>query len=210
MAETVPPEFDRFISRKQAAGDRHRPERPLAAGDTEQPIFANAVEAAELIGAAAKRAVGLYRPSRRTEAVWVKGESQLVVGLTGFEVTTGDGLLTVVVPVRCDQTGRARVSVTFVTGTDKHPAGVYAATHRRPQGPAMIIETWGENLVAYAWQCLLGLVAGVAGAVGKDNRGNILVPAEMTVNADGITVVPMARHRFAGSTGLTTTIRPRT
>jgi hypothetical protein len=66
----------------------------------------------------------------------------------------------------------------------------------------VVVRAWGENLVAFAWQCLLGLVSGVSGAVGKDGRGNVLVPAELVANADGLRVVPMARHRFAGSTGL--------
>lgn len=175
----------------------------MAAGDVAQPIFTNHREAAELISVAAKRSAGLFRPTKRTEVVWVDGDSQLAVGLTGMEVTTENGLLTVLLPVRCDQTGPARVAVSFAVGTDQQPAGLFAATHRRPTGPPIVVEAWGENLVAYAWQCVLGLVSGVAGAVGKDTRGNVLVPAELTVNSDGIGIVAMGRHRFSGSSGLT-------
>jgi hypothetical protein len=208
MADTVAPEFTRFVQGLQAAGEHEAPTAPMAAGDVAKPILTNPKQAAELMSAAAKRAAGLFRPTKRTEVVWVNGDSQLAVGLTGIEVTPADGLLTVVIPVRCDQTGPEHVSVTFAVGTDKQPAGLFAATQRRPSGPAVIIEAWGENLVAYAWQCVLGLVSGVAGAVGKDSRGNVLVPAELTVNADGIGVVAMARHRFSGSTGLTTPKTP--
>jgi hypothetical protein len=81
---------------------------------------------------------------------------------------------------------------------------VYAATFRRPNGPPLVVATWGDALVAFAWQCVLGLVAGVAGAVGKDERGNVLVPVELVASQRGLHVVPMARHRFAGSTGLRT------
>ena len=73
----------------------------------------------------------------------------------------------------------------------------------------MIVDAWGDALVAYAWQCVLGLVSGIAGAIGKDSRGNVLVPAELTATRRGLQIVPMARHRFSGSSGLLTTATKR-
>jgi len=87
-------------------------------------------------------------------------------------------------------------------GSAKEPSGLYASTYRRPNGPALIVDTWGEALVAFAWQCVLGMVSGIAGAVGKDTRGNVLVPAELIAANGAMRIVPMARHRFAGSSGL--------
>ena len=200
--DEVTPEFDRFVRAAERAGRYRAVAAPMAAGDVAPPVLVRPEEAGELMGASARRAVGLFRPTKRTEAVWTRGESRLAVGLTGIRVTTEAGLLGVVLPVRCDQTGRAEVTVTFAVGSDEQPAGLYAAAHRRPAGPEVVVRAWGENLVAFAWQCLLGLVSGVAGAVGKDARGNVLVPGELVANADGLSVVPMARHRFAGSSGL--------
>ena len=80
--------------------------------------------------------------------------------------------------------------------------GVFAAAHRRPYGPELIVTVWGEALVAFAWQCVLGLVSQIAGATGKDARGNVLVPVEFTADAKGLQIVPMARYRFSGSSGL--------
>jgi len=204
VVDVVTPEFDRFLRAEERAGRYPGVVALLAAGDVAQPVFLRPEQAGELMGAAARLAVGLFRPTQRTEAVWVRGESQLAVGLTGIRVTTQEGLLGVVLPVRCDQTGRAEVTVTFAVGSDEQPAGLFAAAHRRPAGPELIVSAWGENLVAFAWQCLLGLVSGVSGAVGKDGRGNLLVPAEVVANADGLRIVPMARHRFTGSSGLAT------
>ena len=61
---------------------------------------------------------------------------------------------------------------------------------------------WGDALVAFAWQCVLGLITGIAAATGKDARGNLLVPVELAVSARGIQILPMARHRFSGSSTL--------
>jgi hypothetical protein len=115
----------------------------------------------------------------------------------------------VTIPVRCDQTGEAEVHVTFAVGRPGRPAGLYASTQRRPRGPAVIVDTWAEAIVAFAWQIVLGLATGLAGATGKDARGNRLVPAELEATRDGLTIVPMARHRFAGSPGLTGAVTRR-
>jgi hypothetical protein len=203
-ADAVAPDFVRFLRRAQRAGRYRSPEFPMAAGDIADPVFASPEQAGELMSAVARRAVGLFRPTERTEAVWVRGENQLAIGLTGIRVATQDGLLSVVLPVRCDQTGPTQVAVAFAVGSEERPTGLFAAAHRRPAGPEVVVRVWGENLVAFAWQCLLGLVSGLAGAVGKDSRGNVLVPAELVANADGLRVVPIARFRFGGSTELAT------
>ena len=82
------------------------------------------------------------------------------------------------------------------------PAGFYAAASRKPSGPELIVDAWGEALVAFAWQCVLGVVTGIAAATGKDARGNLLVPVELIADGRGVAIVPMARHRFAGSSTL--------
>jgi hypothetical protein len=135
-ADVVTPEFDRFLRAEERAGRYPgMAAAPLAAGDVAQSVFLRPEQAGELMGAAARLAVGLFRPTQRTEAVWVRGESQLAVGLTGIRVTTQEGLVGVVLPVRCDQTGRAEVTVTFAVGSEKQPAGLFAAAHRGRPGP---------------------------------------------------------------------------
>jgi hypothetical protein len=147
----------------------------------------------------------LFHATKRTEVVWVAGDSELAVSLSELSVKFADGLILVLIPVRCDQTGSQLIEIAFVVGSPNQPAGLYASTYRRPNGPELIVSTWGESLVALAWQCVLGLVAGVAGAVGKDKRGNVLVPVEIMASERGLQIVPMARHRFAGSSGLKAT-----
>jgi hypothetical protein len=90
----------------------------------------------------------------------------------------------------------------FAVGSPERPAGLYAAAARRPNGPDIIVSTWGDALVAFAWQCVLELITGISAATGKDQRGNLLVPVEIAVTGRGIEIVPMARHRFAGSSTL--------
>lgn len=202
MAEAVAPEFARFVADERLAGRFPAAPRPVAAGQVIDRAVVGAAQASELMRVAARRAAGLIRPSKRAEVVWVEGESELAIGLLELRLKLDAGLITVLIPVRCDQTGPAVVEVAFACGSSDQPAGLYAAAHRRPRGPELLVASWGDALVAFAWQCLLGLVTGIAGAVGKDQRGNVLVPVELTVTARGIQIVPMARHRFAGTCGL--------
>ena len=135
--------------------------------------------------------------------VWVEGDSELAVEIGAVQIAIGHGRIDIVLPVSCDQTGQANVIVTFAVGEEGQPAGMYASTLRRPVGPTLIIDTWGEALVAFAWRTLLTLISQLAGAAGKDGRGNVLVPADFIANADGLLIQTMGRFRFSGSSGLT-------
>ena len=202
MAESIAPEYARFVASERRA--QRLPEAPvaMASGDMAEPIFISSRVAPELLAVAAKRSVGLFHATKRSEVVWTSGDSELAVSLDDVRMETSHGLIHVTIPVRCDQTGREEIEVLFAVGTDDRPAGMYASTTRLPRGNPIIVDVWGEALVAHAWQCVLGMISGIAGAVGKDERGNVLVPAELIANADGLRVLPMARHRFSGSTGL--------
>jgi hypothetical protein len=196
-------EFVRFITAERRAGRvSPLPAKPMAAGEPATPVFVAAKQASELLRAAARQAAAFYRPTKRTEVVWVDGDRELAVNLAGIQAGFADGSIQLTIPVRCDQTGSASVEITFVVGSRDQPSGLYASTYRRPKGPELIVGAWSESLVAFGWQCVLGMISGIAAAVGKDGRGNVLVPVELTASARGVEIVPMARHRFSGSSGL--------
>ena len=206
MAETVDPEFVRFVEAQRQARRLPKAARPKAEGEVFEPVFIGARQSTGLIVVASRRAAGFFRPTKRSEVVWVEGENALAVGIAGVDLKLSDGLIRVLIPVRCDQTGAATVEVLFATGSPNQPAGLYAATARRPNGPEIVVAAWGDALVAFAWHCVLGLVTGIAAATGKDARGNLLVPVELAVSARGIQILPMARHRFTGSSTLKSTV----
>jgi hypothetical protein len=210
MAETVAPEYARFIAQQRRAALLPPEAAPLPEGETAGAVFVDAAKATELLRVAARRAAGLIRPSAHNEVVWVQGDNELAVGLQEITLVLATGEIHLRLPLRCDQSGAAVVEVLFAVGSPEQPAGLYAATTRLPSGPDAVIAAWGEALVAFAWQCLLGLVSGIAAATGKDQRGNLLVPVEMAATAKGITLVPMARHRFFGSSGLKPTAPTKT
>lgn len=207
----IHPDIARWMAKRPRPAEavagalRPRNDQSLLPGHPVDTIDIDPDSAQALVVIAAKLAAGFFRPTTRQEIVWVEGDSELAVGIASVGISLGDGVARITIPVRCDQSGADVVAVTLAVGGPGRPAGLYAATLRRPEGPALVIDAWGEALVAFAWQTLLTLVTQVAGAVGKDARGNVLVPAALTASSDGLSILPMARHRFAGSSGLKAT-----
>ncbi|MDB5750808.1 MAG: hypothetical protein JWP65_1229 [Ramlibacter sp.] len=202
MTDTVAPEFLRFVEAERRANRLPQAGRTLVEGEVFAPVFIKARPSVELMNVAARRAAGFFRPTKHSEVVWLEGENALAVGITAVDVKLADGLIRVLIPVRCDQSGSAIVEVLFACGSPTEPAGLYAATARRPNGPQLVVAAWGDALVAFAWHCVINLITGIAAAIGKDARGNLLIPVELEVSARGIQILPMARHRFAGSNAL--------
>jgi hypothetical protein len=202
LSESVAPEYAKYVARRRAEG-KLSPEARRDSGQLGDDIRLDPESAVRLMRVAALRAAGIFRPTKRTTIAWVDGGNQLAIVVAELDLELADGQIELVVPVRCDQV-EGSVRVTFAVGSPEDPRGLYAATERRPRGPQLVVDTWGEALVAFAWQCLLGLFTGMAAATGKDTRGNFLVPVEIAASRDGLVVVPMGRHRFSGSTGLVT------
>lgn len=139
-------------------------------------------------------------PTRTTGEVppilWDDGTSRLLVHLDKATVVTGDGTIDVTVEVECDQAGRVAVVCTFVTSGRARPAGFSWATETRPRGPAVVVENWGDALVALCWRALIEIARGGAAAQGTDDVGQPLVPSTVVAIPEGLVVVPMAAPRF--------------
>jgi hypothetical protein len=174
------------------------PPRPVPAGTVAGEVRLTAREAAGLFPAAAALAAGVDRPGLAAvpSVLWREGDRELLVDPTRVTAQFAAGVVVVSIPVFCDQVGDAVVHVTFVVGDPKQPAGLLAATEGRPRGPAVVVDAWGDNLVAFAWHVLLEVTANVAGAAGRDVDGARLVPIAVAAAKDGFHVVPMARHTF--------------
>jgi len=194
-ARVVAEGYLRFV----AAGRRHeRASRAPAArrpGELAAPILVAPEKLSELLRIAVREACGLAEQGDELEVIWTRGDSELAIDLREPTAVLGEGLLAVRLPVRCDQ-ARGQVTVPFAVGSEKAPAGLFAATLRRPLGPLPVVAAWGDAVLAFAWSALLHLVTGLSGAAGRDERGELLVPVELSASKQRLMVAPMARHRL--------------
>jgi hypothetical protein len=182
------------------------PADPLKPGEPVAPIPIEARDAKGLMTLAARQAIveatGAGVPSDParlpTSVLWQEGTDALLVDVAGIDVRIADGLVSVLIPVRCDQLpdgldGRNIVEVDFVVGTPDRPTGLLAAT-TEPRGPRGVVRRWGNALTALGWQAMLDAIGGIAAAAGRDRDGATLIPTALTATGSGLAVIAQARH----------------
>lgn len=127
--------------------------------------------------------------------VWSDGTNELLVEVARISVTTTDGILVVTIPVACNETGAQLMRVPFATGSAESPAGLIVATDT-PDGPPEILAIWADALTALAWTLLLRTLSSLAGAAGSDQDGAGLIASGLSADANGVTLLVMARHEM--------------
>jgi hypothetical protein len=174
------------------------PADPVPSGTVVGPVHITPAEARKLVPPAAAIAAGIDRfaDAAAKPVKWREGDREVLVFAANVSVRFAPGLIAVSMPAFCDQTGKAVVHVSFVVGDPKQPAGLVAVTESRPRGPATIVDAWGDAFVAFAWHIVLEVATTVAGESGRDVDGSRLVPIAIAASADGLFIVPMARHAF--------------
>ena len=128
MADVVAPEFIRFVAAERRAGRLAAAPKLVGTGEVSTPVRVPTQQLTELIRVAAKRASGLFHATKRTEVVWIAGDSQLAISFVELNVKLADGLIHVSIPVRCDQTGSGIVEVIFAAGRPNSPRALYEST----------------------------------------------------------------------------------
>lgn len=175
------------------------PGQVLTQGATAAPRAIGPSDLQQLIPGAVIAAAGLdptTTPSPLPALLWEDAGNQLLVQLAGVQASLGDGFIELTIPVSCDQAPSAAAIVTFVTGTPTNPSGGVTTTEDHPRGPAVVVETWHEPLIAFAWQVVLIATAALAGAVGTDASGRALITSDLAISKDSLSVLPMAQHAF--------------
>lgn len=163
------------------------PGPPLPPGEIGQPASLGADVLQELVGVA----LGAAEEPR---VVWQAAGSELLVHLDASRAVTREGLVLVNLVVETEQTGRADVVVPFAVGSTERPAGMVVLSEPKPRGPAVLVDRWGEAIVAAAWQMLLDIAEAAARASGRDVAGRPLRAGALLAQEDGIRVVPQAEH----------------
>jgi hypothetical protein len=163
------------------------PGPPATPGELAPPASLDAEALHELV----PLAVGAAEEPR---VVWQAAGSEVLVHLDATRVVTHEGLVLINLVLETEQTGRADVIVPFAVGSPEQPAGMVVMAERKPRGPAILVDRWGEAIVAAAWQALLDIADAAARASGRDVAGRPLRPGALLADEGGIRVIPQAEH----------------
>jgi hypothetical protein len=167
----------------------------LSAGATAPELLRVPVDDANKLLSASVRLVADLPAGSSPDVVWAQGESELLVRTNGVALACAPGLITVAVPVLCDQIAKeAKMVVPFAVGTAQLMKGLVMSTFARPLGPPEVAGVWSEALSAFAWEAVIHLAQVLSGAVGKDIYGKKLVPGSIGAEQNLLLVQPMARH----------------
>lgn len=166
------------------------PTRPVPAGRKGAVLPLNSSALAALVQLAALR-----RTEGEATIVWDDGVNLLAVHAAKVRTVVTDGMVRVLVPVACDQT-RATMEIAFAVGSEQRVAGMIAATADRPAGDALIARVWGDALIAFAYGMILDLADSLAGASGRDERNDRLVPRALVARRGQLSVETQARFAY--------------
>ncbi len=130
------------------------------------------------------------------DVIWVDCGNELLVRPSKTRTVFRPGFVLIGISVHSELTGDVEIVIPFAVGAPNEPLGMIAATETRPRGPPIIVETWGEQLIAAAWEALLRVAADLAATGGIDLDHQPLIPMAIVADANGLSVTPQARHTF--------------
>ena len=166
------------------------PAPPRGPGEVAEPVALTPRALTALFGEA------LARGHAAEVVIWHDADCEIALRPGRTRVAAADGVVAVSLEVETEQTGAVEVVVPFAVGSAQQPAGMIATTERRPRGPAIVVERWGEALVAAAWEALLDIAAVAAEGAGTDLDGTPLRAGALVASGKGLAVIPQARHEF--------------
>lgn len=166
------------------------PPDPVPPGEVTPPVDIATADLQDLVLAAA----GVDDKRKRHQVIWEQAGSELLVHLKRTRVAVLDGLVLVGLTVESVETQQIEVTVPFAVGRLDRLAGMVVTTEPVPRGPEVIIDRWGEAIIAAAWQILLDVVGSLCARIGVDTGGSPLLPGALVASKGSLRVVPQARH----------------
>lgn len=168
------------------------PSGPLPAGEVVEPIDVVNDDLQELI----YTALGVTDKRRRNQVIWEQAGSELLVHLGKTRVQVLNGTIIVGLTVESNESGLVEVAIPFAVGRPNRLAGMVVTTEPKPRGPTIIIDRWGEALIAAAWQAVLDVIGTLSSLAGVDDEGSPLLPGAIVAEDNRLRVVAQASQLF--------------
>lgn len=126
--------------------------------------------------------------------VWTQGDNELLVHSDETKIACTAGVVTIWVSVECDQHEKVQIPVPIGVGQKKAVSGLVMSAFEDLEGPAGIVSAWSDAITAFAWEALLELARVICAEVGRDSKGQPLVPGSIGATPDRLLIQPVARY----------------
>lgn len=113
-------------------------------------------------GAARERLEALLPP-----LVWDDGLGELALWPATARLRLVPGWLAAELDVACDETGPATARVVVALGREGRGDGAEASATLDPRTPALLVDRWGEALIAAVWEAVLDVLEGATLQTGE-------------------------------------------
>ncbi len=201
LANKVSKECRRLISRLKKQCPEHFPESPLNEGEISAPIHIDKQSLTRLFRLALQPAKQLSSTNKNPKpnndpVIWQLDEAQVFFYPDKTKVEIADGLILVGIVLESVQTGQATLTVAFATGRNGQLSGTVMTTEEHPRGPELLVNIWGDAVIAAAYDAVLQVTNGIAAEVGNDLQGQVLRAGAIVTTKKGLGVIPQAYHSF--------------
>jgi hypothetical protein len=139
---------------------------------------------------------GAGADATKRDVLWADRDSELLVRVPRTRIALGAGYVFVAISVFTQETGEVEIVVPFAVSRPGESLGLIAATEPTPRGSPIIVDEWGNQLVAAAWGALLRVLTTVAARTGVDDANVPLRPTSFYAGVNGIVITSQARHDF--------------
>ena len=201
LANKVSKECRRLLKRIRKHCPDQFPQSPLDEGEISAPIHINKKSLTTLFRLALQPVKSSKNGDPNTEPknepiVWQLDEAQVLFYPAKTQVEITDGLILVGIVLETEQTGQATLTVAFATGRNGLLSGTVMTTEERPRGPELLVDIWGDAVIAAAYDAVLQVTNGIAAEVGNDRKGQVLRAGAIVATKEGLGVIPQAYHSF--------------
>ena len=189
ISQPVATECQKLLRKMQRDCPNLLPDKPLEEGQISSPIEIDSSTFLKLTRIAIK-------PVAKKTIAWKKNGSEIIFLPEETVIDIQEGLILIGIVLETTQTGKQTLTVPFATGKEKRFAGTIMTTEERPRGHALLVDVWGDAVIAAAYEAVLQVISGVSAETGVDNKGQHLRAGAIIAKKGVLSIIPQAYFDF--------------
>lgn len=141
------------------------------------------------------RAILKRQAGGQVEVVWHDGDAEVIFHPAEARVKVLQGIVLVGILLETVETGRSMATVPFAISLKRPPlSGMLMTSERKPRGLPLLVDRWGDSVIAVAYGAIVEAANEIAAAQGRDQANAPLIAGAIFAEPNRLNVIPQARH----------------